>query len=428
MAQYTVDSSVITGELGIPPSKSQTLRALLFGAMAHGKTVIRNYLPSPDTRAMVDALRKFGADIHATVDEISIVGVNGTIRSAEDVIHAGNSGIVLRFCAALGALSNHPVVVTGDHSIKYSRPVKPLLEGLQQLGASAYSMRGDGYAPVVIKGPLRSGHASICGEDSQPVSALLIASAFAEGPTEITVKNAGEKPWVRMTLSWFDRLGIPYTNKEYAHYKISGNFRYEGFSYTVPGDLSSLAFSVAAALVTRSSLTIRGVDIQDCQGDKALFNVFKEMGASILIDQEKHLMHVSCAKVLHGVKVDINDFIDSITVLAVVACFAEGETHIHNAAIARHKECDRIACIALELRKMGANIQETKDGLLIVGSPLKGASVDSHNDHRMALALSVAGLGAQGRTVITRTECVAKTYPNFINDFVNIGAKIREEL
>ena len=180
-------------------------------------------------------------------DSLVIEGLNGVIDRAEDVIHAGNSGLVLRFCCAIGALSKHPVVITGDHSIRHQRPMQPLLSALSQLGVSARSMRGDGFAPVIIEGPLRPGKASVYGEDSQPVSSLLMASAFAEGETELLIENPGEKPWVSLTLDWFDRLGIRYENHGFTHYRV-GSSRYDGFEYTVPGDFSSAAFPLAAAL------------------------------------------------------------------------------------------------------------------------------------------------------------------------------------
>lgn len=353
MSRYLVKMSSLRGKVSIPPSKSHTLRAILFGTMGNGKSVIANYLPSTDAQSMIKACEILGAKICVFPDRLEVEGLNGVIRSAEDVIDAGNSGIVLRFCAAIGALASHPVVVTGDHSIRHRRPVMPLLDGLSQLSVSAASMRGNGYAPVIIKGPLKGGLATINGEDSQPVSALLIAAAFADGTTELHVKNPGEKPWVGLTLDWFKRLSIPCENRGYEYYRLRGNCRYEGFDYSVPGDFSSAAFPIAAALVTQSEVTVTNVDMNDPQGDKELINVFIRMGAAIEIDEQSRSICVRKTKSLSGITVDINDFIDAISILAVVACYAEGETRITNASIARHKECDRISCTAAELRKMG---------------------------------------------------------------------------
>lgn len=424
MQSYKIKNSTLKGEIAIPPSKSHTLRALLFSAMARGKSTIHHYLPSPDTQAMIAACRNFGASVGISENSLNVGGLNGVIAHAEDVIQAGNSGIVLRFCSAIGALSTKTVVVTGDHSIRHYRPMKSLLEGLSQLGVHAYSMRDDGYAPVIVQGPINPGKTIVDGEDSQPVSALLIASSFASGPVEIAVRNPGEKPWVALTLHWFDRLGIPYQNDNFDLFRLNANASYEGFEYTVPGDFSSAAFPLAAALVTQSELILKNLDIHDIQGDKELINIFQKMGAEIEIDETAKELRVKKAKELHGLDVDINLFIDAITVLAVVACFAEGETRLFNGAIARHKECNRINCIAVELKKMGADIEETEDGLIIRKSKLRGAILHSYHDHRMAMALAVAAMGAEGESVITSIECISKTYPSFVQDLNSIGAEI----
>lgn len=426
MRQYLVKKAKLTGNIVIPPSKSHTLRSIFFGSLGNGKSVIHHYLASSDTQAMIEACRLFGAKIEQSPKHIEIQGINGKIHHVEDVIQAGNSGIVFRFCSALGALAQHPVVVTGDESIRYRRPIKPLLDALSQLGVSAVSMRGDGHAPVIIQGPIKSGKTTITGEDSQPVSALLIASAFAERPIEITVQNAGEKPWIALTLDWFDRLGIPYENHAFEYYRLSGHAQYEGFEYTVPGDFSSAAFPIAAALVTQSELTIHNIDMHDSQGDKELITVFQRMGAHMEIDERNKLLRVKKGSSLSGVTVDVNNFVDAITILAVVACFAEGETHIYNAAIAKQKECNRIHCIATELRKMGANITETKDGLCVKKSTLKGSQLHSYHDHRMVMSLTAAALAAEGETHISSVECVSKTFPTFVHDFNALGANIKE--
>jgi 3-phosphoshikimate 1-carboxyvinyltransferase len=425
MSQFVVKPSKVKGSLEVPPSKSQSLRAILFGALGEGKSRIYNALSSPDIAAMIEACRLLGASIELEPGRIDIKGISGKVKYAEDIIHAGNSGIVLRFCTAIGALASLPVVITGDYSIRHQRPMKPLIEALGQLEVSVKTMKGDGFAPVIIQGPIKSGKAIVNGEDSQPVSALLMASALAEGPVELEVLNPGEKPWVLLTLNWFDRLGIPYENHHFKQYKMKGNSKYEGFEYHVPGDFSSAAFPIAAALVTQSEVTLQNMDMGDFQGDKKVIEVFRQMGAQIEVDEKKGSLHVKKGSGLSSVKVDINDFVDAITILAVVACFAEGETLIYNASVAKQKECNRIHCIAVELQKMGADIVELEDGLRIQKSPLKGTKVISYHDHRMVMSLAVAGLGASGTTVIDSIECVSKTYPTFVQDFSSLGANIQ---
>lgn len=424
MHSFKVSKSTVHGSITVPASKSHTLRAILFGALGEGQTVIKNFLPSTDGHSMIQACRLLGAKIDISGDQLVIEGLNGKIGKVDDVINAGNSGIVLRFIAAIAALSPYTTVITGDHSIRHQRPIQTLMDGLNTLGAKVFSTKEDGYAPIVVKGPVKAGKTKVNGQDSQPVSSLLIAAAFNQGTTEVEVENAGEKPWILLTLEWFDRLGVKYENEDFNRYKVHGKTHYKGFIYTVPSDLSSVSFPLAAALITDSELTINNIDMNDSQGDKELIYTLIKMGAKIEIDEKNQLIKVKKGSKLNGIAADINTYIDAIVIFAVIACYAEGETRILNAAVARQKECDRIACITKELKKMGADITELADGLIIRGSPLNGAKVFSHHDHRMAMALMVAGLGAQGETLVEDIDCTSKTYPNVAQAFKSIGAKV----
>lgn len=419
-----IKKSTLQGELKIPPSKSQTLRAILFGALASGTTTIRHFLPSPDAFAMIDACRSIGANITVEGTTLRIHGTNGVVVPKSNVLNVGNSGIVLRFMTALTALSTTPFIITGDKSITSQRPMQPLLSALTQLGVSARSIAGNGFAPVEVQGPMKGGKATVQGADSQPVSALLIAGALGKHPLSLEVIDPGEKPWVALTLSWFDRLKISYKQEGFNQFSVSGNSQILGFEYTVPGDFSSAAFPIVAALITNSTLTLYNLDREDCQGDKKVLDVLCRMGALIEYDSALKAVHVKNGALLYGIEIDINDFIDAITILAVVACFAEGETRIINAAVAKQKECNRIGCIASELKKMGADIEPTEDGLIIRKSRLKGAKVHSYHDHRMAMSLAVAGLAAEGVTEVEAIECVAKTYPEFFEEFKRLGANM----
>jgi 3-phosphoshikimate 1-carboxyvinyltransferase len=299
--------------------------------------------------------------------------------------------------------------------------VLPLLEAINQLGGFATSSRLDGYAPIIVKGPVKGGRANIEGADSQPVSGLLILGAFT--PLELHVANPGEKPWIGLTLSWFDRLGIPYENRNFEHYKMKGGSHLQAFEYTVPGDFSSAAFPLAAGIVTQSEILLDNIDLKDAQGDKAILPALESMGARFESHGSK--LAVKKSSGLFGKQININDFIDALPILAVIACYAKGQTEIVNAAVARQKESDRIHCIATELKKMGADIEERPDGLIIQGAPLKGSiDLQSHHDHRLAMALSVAALGAHGESVVHGIDCVTKSYPSFYQDFLKLGAKM----
>ncbi len=419
MASVRIKSGKLHGTITIPTSKSHTIRSLLFALMAKGKSHIRHPLPSPDTFAMLDAIRHLGAKVDMDQKALIIGGTAGKLQPAEDIIQCGNSGQVLRFIGAMAALSPSYTILTGDLSIRHNRPIKPLLDALSQLGALAVSSRLDGYAPIIVKGPLQGSKASLTGEDSQPVSGLLMLGAFS--PLELRVTNPGEKPWIALTLHWFDRLGIPYENWNFERYKMKGGTHLHGFEYTVPGDFSSAAFPLAAAVITHSEITLDNMDLKDIQGDKAILPALESMGARF--ESRGSKLTVKKTQTLKGVRIDINDFIDALPILAVVGCFAKGKTEIVNAAIARKKESDRIHCIASELKKMGAEIEEKPDGLIIHPAELHGAlNLESHRDHRLAMALSVAALAAQGESVIHGIESIAKSYPSFFDDFQKIGA------
>ena len=424
MSKFIIQPSQLHGSLPIPTSKSHTLRALVFSLMAHGKSHIHHFLPSPDTTAMIDAIRLLGATVETTSDQLIVQGTAGKLTPADDIIDCGNSGQVLRFIAALAALSPHYTVFTGDHSIRHNRPMQPLLDALSKLGAFAVSTRGDGYAPIIVRGPLTQYKTSLLGQDSQPVSALLIACSFLPHPVEITVTHPGEKPWIALTLDWLNRFNIVYENHSFEHYRLKGNGSIQGFNYTVPGDFSSAAFPIAAALLTHSELTLHPIDMTDVQGDKAVIPLLEQMGAHFLIDPHKKTLTVKKSPRLKGQRIDINDFIDALPILAVIACFCEGETEIYNAAIARKKESDRIHCIVTELKKMGADIDEKPDGLLVRPTKLHGAHLQTHRDHRLVLALAVAALAAQGESIIEGVGAADKTYPTFLSTFRASGARI----
>lgn len=419
MQTLLIRPSKLSGHLKIPPSKSHTHRAILFSLLGSATSHIRNVLCSPDTEAMLKAVSQMGAQIEQESDGLKI---QGGLSPAQDVIDAKNSGLVLRLLAAVGALLPTYTLITGDSSIRQRRPIQPLLQALRQLGALADTALGNDFAPLVIKGPIHPGKCHLRGEDSQPVSALLIATSFLDGPSEIFVENPGEKPWIDLTLAWIRRLGGSVEQQGYTHYQVKGGMHYSGFEYTVPGDFSSAAFPIGAAILTHSSLTLHGLDPQDVQGDKVLIEILQKMGAKISWMGNRLILDPS--ELLVGQSINLDSCIDALPLLAVLGCFAKGTTTLYNGAIARKKESDRIATVAAELKKMGAHIEEKPDGLIIQESSLKGAHLFSHQDHRIGLSLAVAALAAKGSSVLSGTEAIGKTYPTFVKDFQQIGARI----
>ncbi|MCH9689997.1 MAG: 3-phosphoshikimate 1-carboxyvinyltransferase [Gammaproteobacteria bacterium] len=422
MMRYKISHSKLSGSVIAPPSKSHTLRAILFASMAQGSSKIFNYLKSPDTQAMLDACQKLGAHIKQADDLIEIIGVAGKPRIPDDVINAGNSGQVLRFIAAIAALTDGHVVLTGDHSVRFNRPVTPLMKGLSDLGARCATTKNDDHAPIIISGPIASGHAVLDGADSQPVSALLIASAFLHGTTTIHVENPGETPWVGLTLAWFDTLGIQYSHTDYADYIITGGSVVSAFEYTVPGDFSSIAYPIVAALITQSHIKIKNIDMLDAQGDKQLIQTLQNMGAKITVEKTALVIHPSGQ--LIGCDIDVNDFIDALPILAVVGCYAKGTTRLLNAGIARKKESDRLAAITLELNQMGANIIEQPDALIIQEAALHETSLNAHHDHRIAMSLTIAALGCKMQSTVHGALCIKKSYPDFFENMKSLGCSI----
>lgn len=420
-----IHPSKLKGRLSIPPSKSQTLRALLFSALAQGTSIVENPLPSPDTLAMVDAIEQLGANVHFMENQYIIRGTAGKPLSPTRPIDCGNSGLVLRFMGALAGLLPRETTLTGDHSIQTRRPVKPLLDALTQLGARALSIHSNDHAPILVQGPFKGKWAKIETADSQPVSGLLIASSWAPHPIELEVLRPGETPWIELTLDWLRRLQIRFEQEGFTRYWIEGNSQIGSFHYRVPGDWSSAAFPIAAALLTDSELTLENVDWSDPQGDKVLVSHLQAMGAKFTIDLNGRTLTVHKGASLRGIEIDLDGCIDALPILAVIGSLAAGRTLLYNGKIARYKESDRIYAIAKELKKMGVQVKELEEGLIIEQSVLKGSQeLDSHQDHRVAMSLAVAALGAEGSSTLHHCGCIAKTYPDFDRVLQQLGARI----
>jgi len=416
----------IRGAVRIPPNKSHSFRALIMAALAEGNSRIADPMVSNDWMRGVEALEMFGARIEPKAGKAwEVTGTGGELATPDDVVDCGNSGIILRFFIALAACCDGYTVLSGDRSLRHIRLCQPLVDALGCLGAWAVCTKGDGHAPVVVRGKLRGGRAEIDGMDSQPVSALLMASALAAAPTELAVRRPGEKPWVEVTLDWLRRCGVEYSNQNYELYRIRGNRRWKGFDCRIPLDWSAALYPIVAAVITRDSeVHLPGMDFTDVQGDKAVVDVLKQMGADIEVTAEGVTARSSR---LVGREIDCNDFVDQLVPLAVVGACSDGQTVLTNAEVCRHKECDRIAETCKALRAMGADIQERPDGLVVRRSRLRGAKLDSGGDHRMVMTLAVAALVADGQTMITDTECIKKTFPSFIEQMQSIGCDMQAQ-
>jgi 3-phosphoshikimate 1-carboxyvinyltransferase len=412
------EKSHLTGEIQIPASKSHTIRAVAIAGMAEGKSLLVNPLISSDTLSCINGIKEFGAAVNQLRD-LEISGIKGILTAGCKKIDVGNSGTTLRILTALAALASHPVTFDGDASIR-QRPMMPLLSALENLGVKTDSTNGK--CPLIVRGPIKGGKTAVNGISSQFVTALLIACPLAENNTEIIVENLHEKPYLDITLDWLGRQGIKYENKGLDWFKIEGGQRYKAFERIIPADFSSATFPLCAAAIAGSNVLIRGLDFSDHQGDKEVFRFIEKMGARIKHTSEGVL--VSSDK-LRGIEIDMNATPDALPALAVVACFAEGRTRLFNVAQARLKECDRISAMATELKKMNAEVVEQEDGLIIKKSKLAGTNVCGYDDHRMVMALTLAGIASEGETVVDSAESVSITYPSFVEDMKSLGANIK---
>ena len=420
--KFIVKPSKISGKIAIPGSKSHTIRALVFGLLAGGDSIIRAPLKSSDTLSCFDMVKKFGAVIGEENNAWRITGMAGEPAVPDDVVDVGNSGTSLYIGLGIASLVNGYTVFTGDSQIR-NRPANALLKSIPELGGVAYSTRNNNKPPVVIGGRIKGGTTSLEAVTSQYLSSLLIASPLAEGDTVIHLDLLNETPYVTMTLNWLDKLGIKYGNKDYKSFSIKGKQKYKAFDEHIPADFSSAAFFLVAAAISGAELVLDGLDFSDTQGDKEVVNILRAMGA----ETEIRANHIAIkGGSLKGGVFDLNAIPDSLPSLAVAACFAEGETRLVNVPQARVKETDRIKVMCEELGKMGADIEELPDGLVIRKSLLKGALVNGHHDHRVVMALSVAGLMADGRTEIDTAEAAAVTFPEFYDLMKDINSDIEK--
>ena len=415
----SVERSQVSGAISVPPSKSYTHRAITMSALGPGGSVKRPLL-SADTRATIKAAEAFGAQIEGQEEELAVIGVGGRPATPENVIDVENSGTTLRIMAGVAALTEG-AVLTGDASIR-RRPNGPLLNSLRDLGAEAFSIKRNDCAPLVIRGKVRGGRTVLDGSvSSQFLSALLISCPLADGDSEIEIKgDLKSRPYAEITLEMLEGAGAK-IETDFRRFFIGGGQSYDLDGYIVPGDFSSASYLLAAAAVTGSRLTVRGL-FPSRQGDSAIVAILQDMGARISWDREEGDLAIE-GRDLEGVEVDASLTPDLVPTIAVLGAVAEGRTVVKNAEHVRHKETDRLHAMAIELSKMGANIEERSDGLVIEGGELAGARVSGHHDHRIVMALTVAGLVA-GDTSIDTAESVSVSYPGFFEEMAKIGCRV----
>jgi len=422
----------------MPASKSHTIRAVAIASLASGQSIIRNPLDSDDARAAVGCYRALGAKIDTSnPNRWKVVGTGGKVTTPGEIIDVLNSGTTLRIGMGSAALAGpgQKTTFTGDEQTQ-TRPIGALMESLGQLGAKCKSLKNNDRAPVEVTGKLIGGKTSITAFTSQYLSSLLLCTPLAQKDTEIDVTLLNEPGYVQMTLDWLDKQKIKYQNQELRYFKIKANQSYKAFDDAIPADFSSATFFLCAAALFGDEVTLSGLDFSDSQPDKAVVDYLKAMGADITIGPNSITVKAASLK---GVEIDMNQTPDALPAMAVTATFAEGTTKFLNVPQARAKETDRIKCMAEELKKMGADVEELPDGLIIRGGcepRLKGGAkysaprftgglaLDGRSDHRIVMALSIAGLGLDKQISIDTAEAMNVTFPNYVELMQSLGAKM----
>ncbi|ABO49685.1 3-phosphoshikimate 1-carboxyvinyltransferase [Desulforamulus reducens MI-1] len=409
----------LRGNVSVPGDKSISHRAVMVGALAQGITEVSNFLMGEDCLATVKCLRAMGVSIEGPTNgklKIYGVGLQG-LREPADLLDTGNSGTTTRLL--MGILAGQPFtsIITGDQSLK-KRPMARVTKPLQDMGASFLGRNQNNLLPMAVQGgklkPIDF-HSPVAS--AQVKSAVLFAGLFAEGYTSVTEPAVSRDHSERMLKAFGAEVEVKNQTV-----RIKGLPQLKGMKITVPGDISSAAFlMVAAAILPGSDITIQGVGINPTRD--GILEVLKQMGAGIEIMHSRLQggepvgdIRIKGAE-LQGTELSgpiIPRLIDEIPIIAVAAAYARGTTVIRDASELKVKESNRISSVVRELRKFGATVEELSDGLIIQGgTPLSGAVCQSYGDHRMAMAMAVAGLAASGQTLIEQADCIPVSFPGF---------------
>ncbi|WP_320674417.1 3-phosphoshikimate 1-carboxyvinyltransferase [Prochlorococcus sp. MIT 1341] len=418
---------VLIGKVQVPGDKSISHRALMFGAIADGVTTVEGLLPAEDPLCTANCLRAMGAKIssisHGKSVEITGVGLDG-LKEPEEILDCGNSGTTMRLLMGMlvGQKDRH-FVLTGDNSLRH-RPMERVSRPLSIMGGKVTGRSNGNFAPIAIHGCQL--HGAVIGTpvaSAQVKSALLLAALTAEGPTTVIEPAHSRDHSERMLRAFGANLQVG--GEIGRHIIVRPGARLKGQKVVVPGDISSAAFwLVAGSLLPNSDLTIENVGLNPTR--TGILEIMQQMDARIEVLAQKEIAGepVGDLRVRSGAlkPFSINEemiprLVDEVPILTVAACFCDGESKISGASELRVKETDRLAVMTRQLKKMGADIEEHTDGLLIHGGqPLKGASLDSETDHRVAMSLAIAALLAETDSTLLKSEAAAISYPNFWND------------
>lgn len=401
--------------INVPGSKSYTHRMLIAASLSDGVCIISNPLKSEDTIFTKNALQKMGIKIKDHEKGFIIHGTGGRLSPCSDRIDLENSGTSMRLLTSVAALGEGEYLLTGSDRMQ-QRPIKDLLDALNQIGVDALSVGNNGCPPVKIQGGnIFGGKVSVnCNISSQFLSSLLLIAPYTENGLDITVsKGPVSKPYVDMTVDIINKFGVKVVRTNYSRFIIDGRQKYKSGDYSVEPDCSQASYFWAAAAISGKTIKVMGISKDSAQGDVRFVEILEKMGCNI--DYEHDGISVSGAN-LCAVEVDMADMPDVVPTLSVVAAFAKGVTTIKNVAHLKAKESDRLEAVAAELSKMGIKAHYNDRDLFITGGVPNGALIETYNDHRIAMSFAVAGLMVPGIFIKNET-CVDKSFPGFWNVF-----------
>jgi 3-phosphoshikimate 1-carboxyvinyltransferase len=403
----------------LPGSKSYTNRALPIAALAKGQSLLVGALESDDTRYMVAALRELGIQIETDwpSGRITVAGCDGRLPAEAASLFLGNSGTSMRFLTALVSLGHGRYVLDGDEHMR-RRPLGPLVDGLASLGLSIRSVELNGYPPVVVEAAgLPGGVLTMPGDlSSQYFSAVAMVAPYAQTPLEIQV--SGElvsKPYLDLTAASMAAFGVNLHHENYQRIWVEPGQRYRGTTYQIEPDASAASYFFALAAVTGGTITVEHLPWSSAQGDLRFVDILEAMGCRV--DRSGEAVTVTGPAQLDGVEVDMNAISDTVMTLAAIAPFASGPVRIHNVGHIRLKETDRLSALATELDRLGIKVEETADSLTVYPGVPKPETVQTYDDHRMAMSFAVTA-AVSGGIAIANPGCVAKTVPRFWEIFL----------
>jgi 3-phosphoshikimate 1-carboxyvinyltransferase len=426
LVNVQIKRSKINGTIRCPSSKSYTHRAIAIASLVEAQSIITNILIARDTLATLTACRSLGANIIHNNNTLRIEGKR-RFDPPDNIVNAENSGTTIRFLTVMSALVNKGyTVLTGDESLR-KRPMQPMLDALQQLGVQCYSTKMNGTPPLIVRGGgIKGGTAVIDGSiSSQFISALLISCIYAD--TDVTLKVKGYQvsaPYIDATLAIMKAFGVILKQRnKFSEYHIC-NDEYKSTFFDIPADFSTAALIIAAGVLAGNHLTIKGINFSLPQADSYIIEIIKSMGGKIKVDRQKGEVIVQGSSNLSGGNFDLTNSPDLLPVVSVLALKSTKTVRIMGIAHARLKETDRVSNIAIELAKFGAKVKELEDEITITPpTVIKNASVEAYNDHRLFMAFTIASMLTEKSTV-TGAESVDVSYPNFIQDMVDLGADI----